>query len=142
MTPRGYTTRSRAKRIALHYLDRPHPFRRWKLILSIAVPAVAALWLVASAARGDYHLYNSGAVSTAHAMFGSECARCHLPEGRTGFFLPAADAGCISCHEGPTHNRRETFSPTCASCHVEHKGRAELAAMADQQCTQCHGRLQ
>jgi hypothetical protein len=142
MTPRGYTTRSRAKRIALHYLDRPHPFRRWKLILSIAVPAVAALWLVASAARGDYRLYNSGAVSTAHAMFGSECARCHLSEGRTGFFLPAADAGCISCHQGPTHNRRETFAPTCASCHVEHKGRTELAAMADQQCTQCHGRLQ
>lgn len=142
MTPREYTTRSRAKRIALHYLDRPHPFRRWKLILSIAVPAVAALWLAASAARGDYRLYNSGPVSTAHAMFGSECARCHLPEGKTGFFLPAADAGCINCHEGPTHNRREVFTPACASCHLEHKGRVELAAMADQLCTQCHGRLQ
>jgi len=49
-----YTAKTRAKRIELHYWKRLFPFRRWKLILSIAVPAVAALWLIALAARAPW----------------------------------------------------------------------------------------
>ena len=41
--PARHSTKIRAKRIALQYFRRMHPFRRWKLILSIAAPAITAL---------------------------------------------------------------------------------------------------
>jgi hypothetical protein len=153
-----YSTKTRAKRIALQYFKRLHPFRRWKLILSIAAPALAALWIVAAASRGDQRLYLGGPVSTAHAMFESECRLCHGPAPRTavspaslaaaaaatpsGFFLKVADASCTTCHAGPAHAASETFTPPCASCHIEHLGRAVLVQIADRHCVQCHGNLE
>jgi hypothetical protein len=156
--PQRYTTKVRAKRIALQYWTRPHPFRRWKLVLSIAAPAVAALWLLVGAARDDQRLYNSGPVSTAHAMFESDCRLCHgpvpAPDGPVtqaslaaaaaatpaGFFLPVTDAACKTCHAGPDHNAKSD-TPACGSCHVEHVGKSVLVQIADRHCVQCHGDL-
>jgi predicted CXXCH cytochrome family protein len=156
--PSRYSTKIRAKRIALQYFKRLHPFRRWKLILSIAAPVLAALWIVVAASRGDQRLYLGGPVSTAHAMFESECRLCHGPAPTTpvtqaslaaaaaatpsGFFLKVADASCTTCHAGPAHAARETFTPPCASCHIEHLGRAVLVQIADRHCVQCHGNLE
>jgi hypothetical protein len=157
--PRRYTTKVRAKRIALQYFTRPHPFRRWKLILSIAAPAVGALWLLVHAALDDQRIYNGGPVSTAHVMFESECRLCHGPgpapgvpvtqaslaaaaaAAPAGFFLPVSDAACTACHAGPDHNAKSD-TPACGSCHVEHVGRAVLVQVADRHCVQCHGDLQ
>ena len=77
--PARHSTKIRAKRIALQYFRRMHPFRRWKLILSIAAPAVAALWVLVAATRDDQRIYLGGPVSTAHAMFENECRLCHGP---------------------------------------------------------------
>jgi hypothetical protein len=159
--PSRYSTKIRAKRIALQYFTRLHPFRRWKLILSIAAPVLAALWIVVAATRGDQRLYLSGPVSTAHAMFESECRLCHgptpvpggpgtMPQASlaaaaaatpSGFLLKVTDASCTTCHAGPAHAARETFTPRCASCHVEHLGRAVLVQIADRHCVQCHDGL-
>src|SRR5438552_1205799 len=76
--PGRYTSKTRAKRIELHYFKRLYPFRRWKLILTLALPAVAAAWLIVMGARGDQRIYNSGPVSTAHAMLNVQCAQCHV----------------------------------------------------------------
>jgi hypothetical protein len=155
-----YSTKIRAKRIALQYFKRLHPFRRWKLILSIAAPALAALWVVVAAIRDDQRLYLGGPVSTAHAMFESECRLCHGPGPApggpvtqaslattaaavpSGFFLDVEDASCTTCHAGPAHAANETFTPRCASCHIEHLGRAVLVQIADRHCVQCHGNLE
>jgi hypothetical protein len=159
--PGRYTTKVRAKRIALQYWARPHPFRSWKTVLSIAAPALAALWLVVSAARDDQRIYNGGPVSTAHAMFESECRLCHGPAPAVGpdtpvtqaslaaaaratpagFFLPVTDAACTTCHAGPEHNARSDM-PACGSCHVEHVGKSVLVQIADRHCVQCHGNLE
>ena len=161
--PSRDSTKIRAKRIALQYFKRPHPFRRWKLILSIAAPVLAAAWVLVAAGRGDERLYLGGPVSTAHAMFESECRLCHGP-GRTpegagtpvipvslaaaaaaappSFFLGVGDAACTTCHAGPRHAAGETFTPRCASCHIEHLGRSVLVQIADRHCVQCHGRLE
>ena len=82
--PNRYTSKIRAKRIELEYFKRLHPFRRWKLILTIAVPAIAAAWLLVLAARGDQRVYNSGPLSTGHAMFDVRCGQCHVncPSGK------------------------------------------------------------
>jgi hypothetical protein len=156
--PQRYSTKVRAKRIALQYFTRAHPFRRWKLILSLAAPALGALWLVVSAARDDQRIYNGGPVSTAHAMFETECRLCHGPgpapgapvtqaslagaaaAAPAGFFLPVSDAACKTCHAGPDHNARSD-TPPCGSCHVEHVGKSVLVQIADRHCVQCHGDL-
>src|ERR1044071_8828585 len=77
--PTRYSTKVRAKRIALQYFRRLHRFRRWKLILSILLPALAALWVLVAATRNDQRLYLGGRVSTAHAMFENDCRLCHGP---------------------------------------------------------------
>ena len=149
MADRAYTTKSRAKRIALDYFKRPHPFRRAKLLLSIALPVVAAGGVAVYAVRGDHRLYNSGPVSTAHAMFGARCEHCHAatPAAAAGvapaaaFFVPVSDRACSVCHEGPTHHDSQPFTPACSSCHFEHKGRERLVDLTDRQCTQCHAGL-
>jgi len=46
MASRQQSTKIRAKRIGLSYFKEPHPFRRWKFILSVAAPLVAGLWLL------------------------------------------------------------------------------------------------
>jgi hypothetical protein len=155
--PRRYTTKVRAKRIELQYFTRSHPFRRWKSVLSIAAPALAALWLLVAAVRDDHRLYNGGPVSIAHAMFEGECRLCHGPGPApdaalgqaslaaaaatpAGFFLPVTDTACTTCHAGPEHNARSPM-PACGGCHVEHVGRVELVQVADRHCVQCHGEL-
>lgn len=151
MVENRYTTKIRAKRIELDYFKRLHPFRRWKLILSVAAPLAAAAWLVAYASRGDQRIYTSGPLSTAHTMFQTQCSECHAPSSRTagspgrprtsGFFLKVSDTTCVTCHDGPIHHDGQTFNPTCASCHVEHKGHVVLATLKDAHCTQCHADL-
>ena len=157
--PARYSTKVRAKRIALQYFRRLHPFRRWKLILSIAAPVLAAVWILIAAGRGDQRIYLGGPVSTAHAMFETECRVCHGPGPTPGapvtqatlataaattprkFFLTVSDNACTTCHAGPDHNTK-SVTPRCASCHVEHLGREVLAQIADRHCVQCHRSLE
>src|SRR6267143_239031 len=140
-----YTTKGRAKRIQLDYFKRLHPFRRWRLILSLAVPLLAGLALAGFALRGNQRIFNSGPVSTAHAMFGAQCADCHVPiegkEGAGGFFRRPSDQSCSACHAGPIHHENQVGPQTCTSCHVEHQGRTELAALPYRHCTRCHADL-
>ncbi|MGH7393832.1 MAG: hypothetical protein ACREM3_30900, partial [Candidatus Rokuibacteriota bacterium] len=150
---RRYSTKQRAKRIELEYFKRLHPFRRWRLVLSLVLPALAGLWLIAHAVRGDQTIYTSGPVSTGHAMFGSECGVCHVPgAGQVqaagaapaggGFFLKVTDQACAACHAGPVHHDVQVTTPVCTTCHVEHAGRAVLASLDDAACTACHANLE
>ncbi|MBI3781535.1 MAG: hypothetical protein HY278_10865 [candidate division NC10 bacterium] len=148
--PRPRTQKGIAKRIELQYFKRLHPFRRWKLVLTIAAPAIAAVWLIALAATGDQRIYSSGPVSTSHAMFGVHCAQCHNPafviavrDARAGksYWLRVTDKACLRCHDGPVHHDTQTFRPECDACHVEHKGHVVLAFMNSQHCTRCHADL-
>ena len=137
--PRVRTAKSVAKRIDLQYFAKLHPFRRWKLWLSIWVPLLALVWIFHANLFGRQSVYSSGPVSSAHAVFGDRCSLCHL---RTASFrAPVTDGTCLACHDAPAHNQRQTFIPACSSCHVEHRGAVRLAPTADNGCAQCHGNL-
>jgi len=137
---RARTAKKLAQRIDLGYLQRPHPFRRWRFLLSAAAPALALLWLGWLLVRGDQGVYSGGPMSPAHAAFGEQCTLCHVSEaGR--FRRHADDAACRACHDGPVHHANQTFTPACADCHVEHRGVARLAATEDSGCARCHARL-
>lgn len=138
--PRTRTTKKLAQRIDLNYFQRPHPLRRWKFWLSVALPALAALWLGWHAVGGDARVYSSGSMSAAHAILTARCETCHV-RSAGGFSARATDAACLTCHDGPVHHADAAFIPSCASCHVEHRGAVRLAATADATCTQCHAAL-
>lgn len=141
MPGRTRTAKALAQRIDLNYFKRPHPFRRWKTVLSIAVPAAVLVWLAGSAAGGSKAPYSSGPVSASHQVFGDKCERCHATQART-FRAHVTDTMCLSCHDAPPHQSNQRFTPTCASCHVEHRGAVRLAATGNRDCEQCHRDLE
>ncbi len=137
---RTRTTKKLAKRIDLQYFARPHPFRRWRFWLSVAVPLIALGWFVTQRAQGGQKVYLSGQLSHAHAVFTQQCTLCHVTQAGE-FTARVADKACLACHDAPVHHANQTFTPECATCHVEHKGAMMLRATADAACTQCHAEL-
>lgn len=137
--PRIRTTKLLAKRIDLQYFTKRHGFRRWRFLLSIALPVIAGVWLLGERAIGNQKVYTSGPLSSAHAVFGAQCAVCHVRQADFRAHVP--DKACLKCHDAPVHNARQTFTPECTSCHIEHQGRMQLATTASSGCVQCHGDL-
>ncbi len=139
--PRTRTTKKLAQRIDLYYFERPHSLRRLRFVLSVAAPVLAVLWLAWAGLARDHRPYRSGPMSSAHAVFGTDCSACHVSQA--GQFQRAAeDRACLACHDGPIHHPNQVFTPRCTSCHVEHQGRVILAHTRDTACTQCHASLQ
>jgi hypothetical protein len=130
----------------LDYFRRRRLFRGlWRPLLWGAVVAavVGVGWTLLP---GWQTAYEAGPLSTAHALFNHDCARCH-----TGAFSAVGrlwgedtrsvpDEACRNCHAGPDHHA-EARGLHCAECHREHNGQALLARVADNQCTACHQNL-
>jgi hypothetical protein len=149
-------TKARAKRIDLTYFRTPGAFQRWKRMLSMLLPAAGAVWVIAMAARGDERMYNSGMISTRHAMLENKCGSCHTTPWALRYTKPdewqeRLDLACLTCHEAPVHHKNangmvrtregHTSSARCSQCHLEHKGAMRLADVSDRTCTQCHADL-
>ena len=153
---RTRTAKKLAQRIDMSYFKRPHPLRRWRMLLSIAAPAIGLMWLGSMALAGSRAPYSSGPVSTAHAFAEMRCEVCHVRDatfhpttqttrgGGPGFRAHVPDVACMTCHDGPPHATAATAlastapAPACATCHREHKGRVALAATSDGFCVSCH----
>ncbi len=135
------TTKKLAQRIDLNYFKQPHPLRRWRFLLSVSLPALAALWLAWYGVTRNNKVYSSGRMSSAHAVLTTQCAACHVKEARA-FRAEASDHACLACHDGPIHHANQVFTPSCSSCHVEHRGPVRLVATKDADCTQCHAHLE
>jgi hypothetical protein len=141
---RTRTTKAVAQRIDLNYFKRTTPFKRAKLWLAIAAPAIAVVWIGWHFFAGDHRVYSSGRLSPAHAVLEKQCEACHVREAR-GFSASAADSACLACHDGPPHHPEMTASSApklaCAECHTEHSGRMQLTKVRSGDCVQCHGDL-
>ncbi|MEO6120496.1 MAG: hypothetical protein ABIP12_07395, partial [Terriglobales bacterium] len=134
---RTRTAKKLAQRHDRTYFTRRNLMSKWRVILSIALPVVAVLWVSWLAFAGRQAMYSSGPLSASHALFSKQCAVCHTTT--LGVFRRhVTDETCQSCHDGPIHNAKQTSSPGCASCHTEHVGAVRLVAMPDANCTQCH----
>ena len=137
------TAKQRAERIDLYYFTRATGMRRWRYVLSAAVPLAVALWVSVGAAGGSRKAYSAGPVSTAHAFAELRCEVCHAKSGATlGFRAHTTEKACLTCHDAPTHAANMTPAPACAACHQEHRGRVAIATTDDRFCVQCHGALQ
>src|SRR3954451_24587106 len=136
------TAKKLAERIDLHYFKRAHGMRRWRILLSLALPIAAVLWVSVFAAAGNRTTYSAGPVSAAHAFADTKCAACHAGPGVRGIRAHATDSACLTCHDAPAHAANQTTPPACATCHQEHRGRVQLARTDDRFCVDCHGSLQ
>jgi len=134
MAGRTRTTKKLAQRIDLNYFKRLYPIPRWRRILSIALVALGLVWLLLARERP----YNAGPLAHSHALLGRNCTACHTA---AAFGKKVTDQACVPCHDGPIHQKKQTFTPACTDCHVEHQGSFRLAATLDTACTQCHADL-
>ena len=138
--PRTRTTKKLAQRIDLEYFKRAGPLQRWRFLLSVALVALAILWVAWYAIRADRRVYSAGTLAPSHAVLTKQCASCHVTQA--GFFsAKVADQKCVTCHDGAIHHSSQEFTPSCASCHADHRGAIRLAATSDSDCTRCHSSL-
>ena len=143
------TAKQRAQRIDLNYFKHAHGLKRWRIMLSLALPIAAILWVSAVATAGSRLSYSAGPVSSAHAFAEMRCAVCHTGsvdprrprDGRPVFRAHTSDAACLACHDAPAHAVNQTPPQACATCHQEHRGRVRLSQTNDAFCTECHGDL-
>jgi hypothetical protein len=136
------TAKALARRIDLDYFKHPHGLRRWRYVLSAALPLLGILWIGGYAAAGSRKPYSAGPVSTAHAFTERKCEACHARSpAPVGYRAHVTDTACMTCHDAPAHAPRQTAPPACATCHQEHAGRVQLAKVDDRFCVDCHGDL-
>jgi len=137
---RTRTTKKLAQRIDLNYFKRPTPLKRAKLWLSVSLPLIALIWILAHFAMHDSRVYSSGRLSNPHAVFETQCVACHVQQAGA-YSAKAENSACLACHDGPVHHAEQTRMPNCAECHAEHRGKINLSAASNQSCAQCHSDL-
>ena len=60
------------------------------------------------------------------------CASCHDPHAKTSTDLPAYEAACLSCHEGPSQTPCKVSPETgCVGCHMPRRDATRGMMMAD-----------
>ena len=142
--------RTLAQSLELDYFRRPRSMRRLRrrVFAAVFLSSIAVIVILTFLPR-NRSIYEAGPVSSAHAMFNDECARCHtlkfsplerLVRGDEGV-RSVTDAACLRCHDAPIHHQRQLVTPACASCHREHRGQQSLARVGEGQCIECHADL-
>ena len=136
------TAKQRAQRIDLYYFRHARGLKRWRVLLSIAVPLVALVWVSAVAVAGGRKVYSAGPVSIAHGFAEMKCEVCHSGANATaGFRAHTTEQACLTCHDAPAHAVNMTAPPACSTCHREHRGRVAIARTSDGFCASCHADL-
>lgn len=149
------STKIRSAHVDRLYVRRPHPFRRARMITTLACFAAALAWSIGYGLPARSRVHDPGPLSSAHQQWQQDCRKCHDgAESRAWSVLKPAslavsDSACLKCHDGAAHHQAQTKfisndlqrATQCAACHVEHRGGAALAANQDQTCIQCHGTL-
>src|SRR5882757_2997133 len=97
---KGKTAKTLGGRYDLNYFKRPTGMNRWRLGISLALLAVAFLWLGSDLAVRRQTLYSPGSVSSAHSFFADRCEVCHATSvngvRKKGVFHAASDEACLS----------------------------------------------
>jgi hypothetical protein len=132
--------------------------RRTMVLFGSGIGAVILLYFSFDTIFQKSHFISTGAISSNHANFETDCAACHQPGNSV------ADARCSSCHEKTSAlmiydfeshylYRSNDFQRTshdtlqkyharelpCRSCHLEHRGRdAIITDVPDSKCLSCH----
>ena len=160
MATPGRTQKQIAERYKgnLGYYKERHPWRiaRWWASLLAISGGIAGI--IAFHDRGNEEFFSSGKISSNHAAFAQDCAKCHdkgaaLGEGislakfrnvvkdrfRRGIDFASIDRKCEQCHKQHTlHEPNVVENRSCSVCHQEHLGPGRMAQVANLHCASCH----
>jgi hypothetical protein len=142
----------------LGYYRKKHLWRRaryWVSFLTI-VSGIAAIVFFQTYGREKF--FNSGPISSNHAAFADNCAKCHdkslVTSGtltgqkfrevvqdrfRNGVAFEPIDLKCETCHRlHAFHEANVVQNRSCSVCHQEHQGPGPMRAVASFNCASCH----
>lgn len=135
--------------LELDYHRRLRPLRGRRKWVTMVFFSVAVLAVGLTLLPGKQAAYEAAPVSQAHALFGSDCNKCHVEPWQPVKRLfhgdtirSVSDAKCLECHDSAAHEPPEAPAADCATCHHEHRGKDRLARVADGFCTACHADIQ
>src|SRR5256885_6314154 len=136
----------------LGYYHRLHPWRRARMIVSLLAISGGLLAIFLFPRFGKETFFNAGEISTAHAKFENDCAKCHDRAAVGGKFgevlrdrfhngvaVEAIDRKCESCHQKHSfHEVNVVQNRSCSACHQEHRGLTDLRLVSSSECATCH----
>ena len=142
----------------LGYYNKPHLWRRARLVVSLLAicGALLAIWWFSKHGRETF--FNTGKISRSHSTFANDCAKCHdRPFINSGRLTPSTFAGqlrqrfrqgltfdsidrkCETCHKQHSfHEANVAQNRSCSACHQEHEGPGPLKLVASANCASCH----
>jgi len=142
MVRRTRTAKRLGTRHDLNYFKRWSASRKWRLWLSVGLPLLLVVWLLAGIPGGDASSLSPGPMSHQHAFIGKKCETCHVWKVAgvrvASFRKVVTDDACLECHQAPAHKTTQPFTPACGSCHAEHTGSPDLKRVVAGNCVQCH----
>src|SRR4029453_10284311 len=141
------SAKQRARRIPLDYYKRLTGLDAVKWLLTTLASVLAGayvLWMLSGwfvGTAGGARQFSPGPVASAHAVWETDCAVCHVlgtnlrhdaraissVSSRAGLRPAGAhaqiDAKCQSCHSGAEHHTSQVTSEvlSCAGCHHDHR---------------------
>ncbi len=142
----------------LGYYKKRHPWRMARWCVSFLALAGGAAAIIAYQQRGREDFFSSGKISSNHAAFAQDCAKCHgrsslLADGvtfaalkkvakdqlRHGIDFTAIDLKCESCHQHhKVHQPNVVENRACSICHQEHLGPGRMKPAGNKDCAACH----
>jgi hypothetical protein len=160
MATPGRTQKQIAERYKgnLGYYKKKHPWRvaRWCINLIAIAGGIAGI--IVFSKRGSEEFFSSGKISSSHAAFAQDCAKCHdkgaalgdrvslvkfksvvSDRFHRGIDFTAIDRKCETCHKQHVlHEPNVVENRSCSVCHQEHLGPGRMQLVADLQCASCH----
>lgn len=142
----------------LGYYKRKHPWRVARWCASFLAIAGGIAGIVLFQKRGNEEFFSSGEISSSHAAFAQDCAKCHDKNAalgdritfaklksvvgdrfRRGIDFTPIDRKCEQCHKQHTlHEPNVVENRSCSICHQEHLGPERMKPVADLHCASCH----
>jgi hypothetical protein len=160
MATPGRTQKQIAERYKgnLGYYKRKHPWRVARWCASFLAMAGSIAGIIVFQKRGNEDFFSSGKISSNHAAFAQDCAKCHDKSATVGDHITlekfksvvndrfhrgidftSIDRKCEQCHKQHTlHEPNVVENRSCSVCHQEHLGPGRMKQVADLQCASCH----
>jgi mono/diheme cytochrome c family protein len=143
----------------LGYYKKVHPWRRARRLTTAIsiVGGLIAIWLYQT--RGPETFFSAGKISSGHAKFANDCAKCHDSKAsaagepltphtfgavvkerfRSGVTFEAIDLKCQTCHKHHDfHEPNVVENRSCSACHQEHQGPEPMKVVSSANCASCH----
>src|SRR5436190_13723536 len=160
MATRGRTQKQIAERYKgnLGYYKKKHPWRAARWWVSFLSIAGGIAGIIAFQKHGSEEFFSSGKISSNHAAFARDCAKCHDKGAALGNQITLAsyrrvikdrfhrgidftsiDRKCEQCHKHHAlHEPNVVENRSCSVCHQEHLGPGRMNRVRDLDCASCH----